>query len=83
MSKVVITNTTNAPVFVAGRLLTRGASVEVFEYEVPDCLKSQVTTISQDTDDLDISAEESEESEKIGSDDLAEESLIAAAGKKK
>ena len=84
MSKVVITNTTNAPVFVAGRLLTCGASIEAFESEVPDCLRSQIPTTANEAE---ASKEEGEgddmTTDPANDDELAEDALIAAAGKKK
>lgn len=39
MSKVIVTNTTVKPVFVAGRLLGVGMSMEVEAHQVPDCLQ--------------------------------------------
>ena len=38
MSKAIITNTTGKPVFVAGKLLGCGMSMEVEAHQVPDCL---------------------------------------------
>lgn len=82
MSKVVITNTTNAPVFASGRLLTCGASIEVFEYEVPDCLMSQVLATDSEADEL-KKDEGNQDIKNVSDEELAEDSLIAAAGKKK
>lgn len=83
MSKVVITNTTNAPVFVAGRLLTCGASIEAFEHEVPDCLRSQIPKAANAEPESSTDEGGSTEAEKVNEDELAEEGLIAAAGKNK
>ena len=39
MSKVIVTNTTSRPIFVAGRMLGVGASLECDAENVPACLK--------------------------------------------
>lgn len=43
MSKVIITNTIGKPLFVLGKLLAAGASMEVDEESVPECLRGNET----------------------------------------
>lgn len=40
MSNVIITNTTGTPIFISGKLLTAGMSMEVGEHDIPDCLRA-------------------------------------------
>ncbi|OQX16141.1 MAG: hypothetical protein BWK73_04570 [Thiothrix lacustris] len=43
MSKVIVTNTLGKPIFIFGKLITPGASLELDEGDVPDALKKSVS----------------------------------------
>lgn len=74
-SNVIVTNTTTRPVFVAGRMLGVGASLECDAAQVPACLKP---TKKADTQDA-VQAMEQENTPPKTDEDL----LVEAAKAKK
>lgn len=47
MSKVIVTNTLGKPIFIFGKLITPGASIELDAGDVPDALKQSVTPVGE------------------------------------